>query len=174
MSAYAPVEGGREPILSLTTIAINRPMFAVNGVPYDLAMPDDLGIARRERYQRLWARVGQLIAARDASDGEFTFAQEDEWDTLFAKMAEIVVFSAPAELCDVMPRAVFDTLTKGQKYTIVTAFFQAALGPIARSMGTTLAPVMPIKAKRPRAAKSTGAKRSRASNASTAETPADG
>lgn len=183
-------EGGRTPILSLTTIAIDRPAVSVDGRVYDVAVLDDFSLARRERFFRLWQHIQQLIADREtrtvygepdaegtpvvAVQGELSFEQEDDWERTYRQMAEIVVRSTPAELCDAMPMSVFDALTSPQRYAIVQIFFQVGLGQLARATGTKLAMVTPIKPTR-QPKKPTGGKRSHGSNASTVtETPPDG
>lgn len=129
-------------LLDLSTLQPERPTITVDGESYELAVPDDFGLAEQAKLTRLQ----KAINAVRGKDGDLT---DEDVAGMIGALDQLVMMLLPA-----LPADVLGKLRDLQKVEIVQLFFR--LNKAAPENPGVQAPP------------STGAKRSRAYSGSTA------
>lgn len=114
-----------QPLFDLSTL-ITRPVFALDGVKYELFAADELSVLASHRFG-VWGReIERLAKSDDPDDGE--------------RLEELIDLAAAAAIVD-MPADVYAKLTGAHKQTVVDVFtallLQRALG-VAGAMATAI------------------------------------
>lgn len=118
-----------KPLLTLETLEPDRPTVAIDGVPYELALPDDFGLIESARLGRLMAQAKQAEVDALAMNDTDVLA-EAAIDALERLLDGVVgmILRAPDEV-----RA---RLNSGQKLEVLAAFGPAVEGRAAPSVPT--------------------------------------
>lgn len=127
------------PLLDLNTL-IERPKIAIDGVLHEMLSPDELSILDSQRFEK-WRQEIQALAKDEA--------KEEELDALIGKVIDRVLVEVPDDV-----RA---KLSNAHKLKIIAVFTGLLLGEQVGAAGATLKAMN----------RSTGARSSRASSAST-------
>ncbi len=136
-------------LLDLTTLT-ERPAIAIDGERYEILSPDELSIVDSHRFQQWGLRLDVLMKQPELSDDD-----ADELTGLVRKLSDRIMVGVPDDV-----RA---NLTEGQRLQVAEVFTQLPRAKTETRKKTT---------KKPN--RSTGAKRRRGSNGSTAATPPAG
>jgi len=134
----------KKPLLDLDTL-IQRPTITINGNSYEIPSPDELSIAECQKFT-IWGREIETLS-KDEDAG-------DKLDELIGKVAAFVLREIPAEI-----QAKLKPIHKMQ---VVSVFTRLLSGQMMATAGAEAAN------------RSTGAKSSPASSASSADRPAGG
>ncbi len=133
-------------LLDLTTLT-ERPVIAINRKRYEILSPDEMCIVDYHRFQQWGIRIDEMMKLAELGDD-----QADELSGLVRKLTDRIMVGVPDDV-----RA---KLTESQRLLVAQVF-------------TELSPQTTLKRKK-KASRSTGAKRQRGSNGSTAATPPAG
>jgi hypothetical protein len=101
-------------LLDLSTVDPERPLIAIDGQGYEMALPEDFGLLELGRLERLRSTVSGIMARKDG----FT---EDDAQKMARALDEFTGMVLPSLPADVRAR-----LRDSQRLAILEAFLQAA------------------------------------------------
>ncbi len=102
-----------QPLISLSTLAPERPTIVIDSIPYELALPDDFGLKEQAQLRKLHRQIEPIQSKDDPSDDEIS---------LMAQALDRLV----GMLLPDLPESVRGKLRDGQKVAILRAFPLAA------------------------------------------------
>lgn len=103
-------------LLDLSTVDPERPLVAIDGVSYEMQLPDDFGLVELARLQRLQRKVADIMGhTDDLSDGDV--------QSMAAALDGFATLVLPSVPTDVRAK-----LRDAQKMAIIEAFRKAAVG----------------------------------------------
>lgn len=111
-----------DPLLTLQTLDPERPTIRVDGVLYDLALPDDFGLIESARLARVLDRTRQaeedvVKAPDDALSDEATGRLAELLDAMLG-----LIVRGPVGKTGGLPPAVVARMNSGQKLQVLAAF----------------------------------------------------
>lgn len=85
-------------LLSLSTIAPERPVIAIDGQQYECAVPDDFGVTEYTRFQRLFSQAQQLQQSPEGETEEQAIARAVEAEGVCRKAVRLIMPDMPADM----------------------------------------------------------------------------
>ncbi len=102
-----------QPLISLSTLAPERPTIAIDGTPYELALPEDFGLKEQAQLRKLHRQIAPIQSKDDPTDDEIAIMAQ--------ALDRLVGLVLPG-----LPEAVRGKLRDAQKLAILQAFPLAA------------------------------------------------
>ena len=85
-------------LLSLSTLAPERPVIAIDGQQYECAVPDDFGVTEYTRFQRLFSQAQDLQQSPENETEEQAIARAVEAESVCRKAVRLIMPDLPTEL----------------------------------------------------------------------------